>query len=274
MEVRRWWTENPMTYDWREEIVYPVGSPEHLAEVERRFLSEAWFAQAKGAQPFSDLIPFPELRDKDVLEIGCGTGVHTRLLAESDARVTAIDLTPTAVELTTRRLTHAGLVADVREADAEALPFDDASFDYVWSWGVIHHSENTSRAIAEVARVLRPGGRFGFMVYHRTSLTYWVNYVLYRGVLRGGLLHESPDELANRWSDGVIARHYTRRGLVEALEPWFEEIDTKVMGQIGEAIPLPSPVRKRVARLVPVAAREELLRHLGWFLFATAQRSA
>ena len=274
VDVRRWWTENPMTYDWRGEIVHPAGSPEHLAEVERRFLSEAWFAQAEGAPPFSDLIPFSELRGKDVLEIGCGTGVHTRLLAESDARVAAIDLTPTAVELTTRRLTLAGLVADVREADAEALPFDDASFDYVWSWGVIHHSENTDRVISEVARVLRPGGTFAFMVYHRTSLTYWVNYVLYRGVLRGGLLREGPDELANRWSDGVIARHYTRRRLAEALEPWFEEIDTKVMGQIGEAIPLPSPVRKRIVRFVPVGAREELLRHLGWFLFATAQRRA
>ncbi len=46
------------------------------------------------------------------------------------------------------------------------------------------------------------------------------------------------------------------------------------MGQIGEAIPLPSRVRQRVARLVPRHAQEELLRHLGWFLYATAQRRA
>jgi SAM-dependent methyltransferase len=271
-DVRRWWTDHPMTYDWRGEIPYEPGSPEHLAEVERRFLQETWFAQARGGQPFSGLIPFEELVDKDVLEIGCGTGVHTRMLAAAGARVAAVDLTPTAVDLTQRRLTLAGLLADVREADAESLPFPDCSFDFAWSWGVIHHSSDTNRVIGEVARVLRPGGKLALMVYHRTSLTYWLNYVLYRGVVRGGLLHASPDELANRWSDGVIARHYTRRKLTEALTPWFDDIDTQVMGQIGEAIPLPSRVRQRIARMVPVTAQQELLRHLGWFLFATARR--
>jgi SAM-dependent methyltransferase len=273
-DIRRWWTDNPMTYDWRGEIPYEPGSPEHLAEVERRFLAEAWFAQRAGAPPFSGLIPFEELREKDVLEIGCGTGVHTRLLAAAGANVSAIDLTSTAVELTTRRLALAGLVADVREADAEALPYPDASFDFVWSWGVIHHSADTDCVIAEIARVLRPGGRLAFMVYHRTSLTFWLNYVLYRGVVRGGLLRETPAELADRWSDGVIARHYTRQGLARSLTPWFGEIETQVMGQIGEAIPLPSRLRQWVARFVPKPPQEELLRHFGWFLYASARRTA
>jgi SAM-dependent methyltransferase len=273
-EVRQWWTDNPMTYDWRGEIPYEPGSHEHLVEVEKRFLAEAWFAQPPGAPPFSALIPFDELAGKDVLEIGCGTGVHTRLLAEAGANVTAVDLTPTAVEFTTRRLTNAGLLANVVEADAESLPFPDASFDFVWSWGVIHHSTDTDRVIAEIGRVLRPGGELAFMVYHRNSLTYWLNYVLYRGVLRGGLLRESPDELANRWSDGVIARHYTRRRIAESLKPCFDDIHTQVMGQIGEAIPLPARVRRRVAQFVPKPTQEELLRHLGWFLFTTAHRRA
>jgi 2-polyprenyl-3-methyl-5-hydroxy-6-metoxy-1,4-benzoquinol methylase len=263
-----------MTYDWRGEIPYEPGSPEHLTEVERRFLAEAWFAQRPGEPPFSSLMPFAELRGKDVLEIGCGTGVHTRLLAAAGANVSAIDLTPTAVELTRRRLELAELSADVREADAESLPYGDASFDFVWSWGVIHHSSDTDRVIAEIARVVRPGGRLAFMVYHRTSVTFWLNYVLYRGVLRGGLLHENADELANRWSDGVIARHYTRRTLIESLSPWFEDIETQVMGQIGEALPLPSRLRKQIASFVPKRLQEALVRRLGWFLFATAQRKA
>jgi SAM-dependent methyltransferase len=271
-DVRRWWSEHPMTYDWRGEIPHEAGSPEHLAEVERRFLSEAWFAQAPGASPFSGLIPFAELRDKDVLEIGCGTGVHARLLAEAGARLTAVDLTPTAVELTKRRLELAGLQADVREADAESLPFADASFDFVWSWGVIHHSEDTSRVLAEIARVLRPGGRLALMIYHRSSTTFWLDYVLHRGLLRGGLLRESPDELANRWSDGVIARHYTRGGLATLLAPGFDEVQTQVMGQIAEAVPLPRQLRRFVAPIVPRRMQEALVRRFGWFLFATARR--
>jgi ubiquinone/menaquinone biosynthesis C-methylase UbiE len=273
-DVRSWWTSNPMTYDWHGDIPYEPGSPEHLAEVERRFLSEAWFAQPAGAKPFSGLIPFGELAGKDVLEIGCGTGVHAKLLAEAGARLSAVDLTPTAIELTKRRLELAGLEADVREADAEHLPYEDASFDFVWSWGVIHHSEQTQQVIAEIARVLRPGGRLAFMVYHRTSLTFWVNYVLFRGVLQGGLRRESPDELANRWSDGVIARHYTRRSIAEALGASFEDVRTEVMGQIGEAIPLPARLRRPVAAIVPRPAQEAVVRRFGWFLFTTARRRA
>jgi ubiquinone/menaquinone biosynthesis C-methylase UbiE len=273
-EIRRWWSEHPMTYDWRGEIADEPGSAEHLAEVERRFLAESWFAQPPGAPAYSGLIPFDELRGKDVLEVGCGTGVHARLLAEAGANLTAIDLTPTAVELTRRRLELHGLQADVREADAEQLPFADASFDFVWSWGVIHHSQDTDRVLAEVARVLRPGGRFAFMVYHRSSITFWVNYVLIRGVLQGGLLREGPDELANRWSDGVVARHYTRQTIAEALSPHFEDVHTSVMGQLGEAIPLPARLRRKLAPLVPEEARKALLRHFGWFLFVTARRRA
>lgn len=273
-DVRRWWSEHPMTYDWRGEIGHEPGSPEHLAEVERRFLSEAWFAQAPGRPPFSGLIPFERLPGKDVLEIGCGTGVHARLLAEAGAKVTAVDLTPTAVELTRRRLELSGLAADVREADAEHLPFPDASFDFVWSWGVIHHSESTEDVVREIARVLRPGGELALMVYHRSSITYWVQYQLIRGVLGLRILRESPAEIANRYSDGVIARHYTRAGFSQLLAPWFENVTTTVMGQLGEAVPLPARLRGPVERLVPDALRRAIVRRWGWFLFARATRCA
>lgn len=263
-----------MTYDWRSEIADAPGSAEHLNEVERRFLGASWFAQAPGAAPYSSLIPFDELAGKDVLEIGCGTGVHARLLAAAGARVTAVDLTPTAVELTRRRLDLHGLHADVLEADAEALPFDDDSFDFVWSWGVVHHSNDTRRVLAEIARVVRPGGRLALMVYHRSSITYWIQYQLIRGVLGGKLLRMSPAQVANRYSDGVIARHYTRAELRDALSPWFEDVSSQVMGQLGEAVPLPARLRRRVEPLVPVRVRRALLRRWGWFLYATATRRA
>jgi len=272
-DVRRWWTRNPMVYDWSERPRDPTDAA-YLADVERRFLAESWFAQPDGGRPWSGLIPFGELAGKDVLEVGCGSGVHARLLAEAGARVTAVDLTPTAVAMTRRRLELHGLDATVLEADAEELPLPGASFDFVWSWGVLHHSADTDRALAEVARVLRPGGRVALMVYHRSSITFWVNYVLIRGVLQAGLLREPPDELANRWSDGVVARHYTRRSLTEALSPWFDGIETSITGQIGEAVPLPARLRRYVAPLVPLGARRALLRRFGWFLVATARRRA
>jgi SAM-dependent methyltransferase len=261
-----------MTYDWRDGIPFEAGSSEHLEEVARRFLDASWFGQAPGARPYSSLIPFDELSGKDVLEIGCGTGVHAQLLAEAGANLTAVDLTPTAVELTRRRLELHGLHADVREADAEHLPFADGSFDFVWSWGVVHHSEDTRRVIAEIARVLRPGGRLALMVYHRSSITYWVQYQLIRGVLGGKLLRMSPAEVADRYSDGVVARHYTRAELRDLLSPWFSDPQTLVMGQLGEAVPLPAQVRRYVEPLVPADLRKRVVRHWGWFLYATATR--
>jgi ubiquinone/menaquinone biosynthesis C-methylase UbiE len=262
-----------MVYEWSQRPD-DVTDAAYLDEVERRFLTESWFAQPEGAPPYSGLIPFGELAGKDVLEIGSGSGVHARLLAEAGARLTAVDLTPTAIAMTRRRLELHGLEATVLETDAEELPLPDASFDFVWSWGVIHHSGRTDRVIAEIARVLRPGGRVALMVYHRNSITFWLNYVFVRGVLQGGLRHERPDELANRWSDGVIARHYTPQSLTAAFAQQFEQVETRVMGQIGEAVPLPARARKHVAPLVPLGARRALLRRYGWFLFLTARRRA
>lgn len=273
-EVRDWWTRNPMTYDWRTEIPFAPGTPEHLAEVERRFFGASWFAQKPGRRPYSGLIPFDELAGKDVLEVGCGTGVHARLLAEAGANVSAVDLTPTAIDLTRRRLELHGLTADVREADAERLPFDVASFDFVWSWGVVHHSEHTEEVLAEIARVLRPGGSLALMVYHRSSITYWLQYQLARGVFGGKLLRMSPSEIANRYSDGVIARHYTRRELARLLSPWFVDVQTRVTGQLGEAVPLPARARRYADPFVPFGVRRAILRRWGWFLFATAVRRA
>lgn len=261
-----------MTYDWEGSIGHELGSPEFLDEVERRFLGESWFAQAEGEPPYSGLIDFASLEGKDVIEIGCGTGVHARLLAQAGARLTAVDLTPTAVELTRRRVAQHSLEARVIEADAERLPFPDASFDAVWSWGVIHHSESTERVIGEIARVLRPDGRVSVMVYHRNSITYWVNYMLIRGVLGGRLLRERPAAIADRYSDGVVARHFTRGGFSRLFEQAFEDIRTEVMGQTAEAIPLPSRLRHRVEPLIPLSLRHALLRRYGWFLFLTARR--
>ena len=68
-----------------------------------------------------------------------------------------------------------GLKGNIRRADAEKLPFFSASFDFAWSWGVIHHSSSFEKCIAEIARVLRPGGRLMLMVYYRPSIAYHVN---------------------------------------------------------------------------------------------------
>jgi len=271
-DVRRWWTAHPMAYDRGRPIAAPPGSPEYLDETERRFLGECWFAQPPGAAPFSGLIDFAALEGRDVLEVGCGPGVHARLLAGAGARLTALDLTATAARTTACRLARHGLRGHVLHADGEALPFPDRSFDFVWSWGVVQHSADSTALVREMTRVLRPGGRVSLMVYHRRSLTYWAQFMLMRGVLQGWLLREPPEAVASRWSDGAVARHFTRGEVRALLAPAFADVRTEVFGQMGESVPLPAAWRRHVAPLLPEAPRRALLRRVGWLLFATAVR--
>jgi SAM-dependent methyltransferase len=106
-----------------------------------------------------------------VLEIGVGMGAdHLQWAKSSPRSLTGIDLTPRAIEYTRARLDAYGLSSRLECADAEHLPFADNSFDIVYSWGVLHHSPDTPRAVDEVYRVLRPGGR-RVMIYHYWSIT-------------------------------------------------------------------------------------------------------
>lgn len=89
---------------------------------------------------------------KDVLECGCGTGLILERLAEFARHAAGIDLSPGMLELAKAR----GL--DVREGSVTALPFDDASFDVTCSFKVLAHVPDIGKALAEMARVTRPGG--------------------------------------------------------------------------------------------------------------------
>lgn len=119
---------------------------------------------------------------KDVLEIGVGMGAdHLEWAKPGPRSLTGIDLTPRAIAFTTERLKDWRCESDLRVGDAENLPFPDAQFDIVYSYGVLHHSPDTAQAIREVRRVLRPGGIAKIMIYHSPSivgLMLWARYGL------------------------------------------------------------------------------------------------
>jgi ubiquinone/menaquinone biosynthesis C-methylase UbiE len=109
------------------------------------------------------------------LEIGCGQGALARLLVERfDARVIATDCDPGQVAVAQERLADLDGKVEFRVVDARAMPFDDALFDAVFSFGVLHHIlRGWRQAVAETARVLKPGGWFVFtdiVAAHRVDL--------------------------------------------------------------------------------------------------------
>ena len=106
-----------------------------------------------------------------VLEVGCGAGYGTQLIVErfGALRVDALDLDPAMVARARRRLRRYGDRVQVRQGSATNLsaaltPFggDDTVYDAVFDFAILHHVPDWRAAVAEVARVLRPGGRFYF----------------------------------------------------------------------------------------------------------------
>jgi ubiquinone/menaquinone biosynthesis C-methylase UbiE len=127
---------------------------------------------------------FERGKDRDVLEIGVGAGTDFVRWVQSGARAVGLDLTDAGVALTRERLELYGLDAKVQQGDAENLPFPDASFDIVYSYGVLHHTPDTPRAVSEVHRVLRPGGIALVMIYRVpswTGLNLWGLHALAKG---------------------------------------------------------------------------------------------
>lgn len=122
-------------------------------------------------------------RGKRVLEIGLGHGAESEQLIRRGAIWSGLDLTSEACRRTRARLDLRSLPnVGITSGSACALPFRDQSFDMVFSHGVLHHIPDIDAAEAEIARVLKPGGRLVLMVYARHSLNYWVSIWMVRRV--------------------------------------------------------------------------------------------
>ncbi len=144
----------------------------YIAQAETRYVLEPYI---------NDFACFRTACGLRVLEIGVGLGADHQQFSEAGADLWGIDLTERAVEHTRQRLEAFGLTSHLAVGDAENLDFPDETFDRVYSWGVLHHSPDTPKAIAEVFRVLKRGGVASIMIYHKWSmvgLMLWLRYAL------------------------------------------------------------------------------------------------
>ncbi len=251
---KNWWESNPMRYDHLVESIDKTEfSSEYYNEVDRRFLGSVKVAFPWSNIPFDQFIDYSQIQKKDVLEIGVGCGTHAQLLAERAQSYTGIDLTNYAVKTTTKRLEINGLDGSIKQMDAEKISFLDASFDFVWSWGVIHHSSDTKAIMYQVHRVLRPSGEFVFMVYHESPWNTFVRGWLYYGLLRGGLLKGyDAHQLIQQNTDGALARYYKTEDLYDELGDIFNITSIDYLGNSMQLLPLPAgSVKDFLAKFIP-----------------------
>lgn len=274
---KTWWENNPMRYDWEDNrINADQFSKEFYLATDHLFFSGAKRAIGWRTLPFDRLIDFEELRDRDVLEIGVGRGSHAQLLANHAKSYTGIDITDYAVKSTSERMKCFGIPhARILHMDAEDMDFPDGTFDYIWSWGVIHHSADTEKILREIRRVLRPGGKAVTMVYHR-GWNYYVRNGLVRGIIRGQLLKtKSLHAIAQTHIDGAIARHYSIDEWRTLTSKHFNVKDVQIFGTKVELVMLPGTTLKRLAMPLFPDPLSRFLTHrckLGGFLVSSLER--
>ncbi len=284
--IRDWWASNPMTYGFEHGLTAYVKEDGTVVNVEigsREFFDFAdktfygWNA-AKHDETgyFGKIFDYASYTGKPVLEVGCGMGCMAMNWAQHGAQVTAVDLNPTSVEMTKRRFQAYGLSGDIREADGESLPFEDNLFDYVYSWGVLHHSPNTKKSIAELFRVLKPGGKAGVMLYHRDSMMYrfLVDYV-------EGFLHMEDEfltdiELASRYGDGERQEGnphtwpVTKQEVYRDLFPQYRNVQIDMLGT--ELVFIFNQWFPNLGTKLPKRLMDACVRRWGWSLWITAEK--
>jgi SAM-dependent methyltransferase len=243
--VREYWERRPCGAD---EDPYPEGTSEYFE----------WLARVRyEREPFiPNYARFEEQRGRDVLEIGVGAGTDAECFARAGARFTGIDLTEHGIALARRRFEIGGLQGRLERADAERLPFPDAAFDFLYSWGVIHHSADTAAAAREMTRVCRRGGRIVCMVYSRSSL-YALQGKLVYGWLRGRP-GRSVDEIAAEHFESPGTRLYDEDSL-RALFPGLTGVRVS-----HEVTPYDARIGRRL--FLPAALRRLIPRQLGYFM--------
>lgn len=140
----------------------------------------------------------------EFLEVGCGMGTDTIVFEREGFNVTGIDLTPAHLALAEKLFAWYDSNGTFIEGNAEMLPFEDNSFGCVYSFGVLHHTKNTDKAINEIYRVLQPNGRAVLMLYHKWSLNNLAHFITRRGFenVKGG--KDSP--VTYRFSKNEVRR--------------------------------------------------------------------
>lgn len=233
-----------------------------LREGSREFFDALERGRYTGDDFIPSLVRFERWKGKTVLEVGCGMGGDLIQFARAGAGVCGMDLSFRSIALAKRWLNLERLQGFLFQADAEDLPFQDDSFDLVYSWGVLHHTPEVSKAVREMIRICKKGGEIFAMLYHRHSLValqVWLRYGLLRGKPFLGLRRLLAEHMEN---PGTQA--FTREeafALFSGLEEVrLRTIVTRYDLRVGRRRFLPRFLR----RLVPSS--------LGWFLIVRAKK--
>lgn len=200
---------------------------------DKKPMSKEWFNELEFSrynafyEYIKQIAEFEYHSGEKVLEIGVGVGTDLLQYAKNGSKVYGIDLTKEAIAITKQHFKEAEQkYVHLSIGNAEELSFKDNTFDLIFCFGVLHHIPNTSKAIKEIHRVLKPGGKAIIMLY-AVGWKHIVKRIIIRGILCGQLFKLGYQKCINKntevHGDSPLTKVYTKRG-VRKLFPDFGEI--------------------------------------------------
>lgn len=182
-------------------------------ELARRYIKDEPFLSAEycraaldhryGLYPFiGEFADFGAWAGRRILEVGCGQGADLSQFALAGAEAHGCDLTKKHCDISEAFVRTSGGRAAIVQADARALPYPSNTFDLVYSFGVLLLLDDLDAAVAEIHRVLKPGGTVLTMFYNRQSLHYYLKTLYYYGIVCDLEALLGPRRLVDWFTDG------------------------------------------------------------------------
>lgn len=160
-EVKEYWDKRPCNIRHSSK---DIGSKEYFNEVTKR----KYFVEPH----ILDFADFKNWRNKSVLEVGCGIGTAAHSFIENGANYKGLDISIKSLELAKKRFEVFNLDGSLVNADIETYK-DEKKYDLIYSFGVLHHTPDTQKAVDNIHSLLKPGGTFKLMLYAKNSWKYF-----------------------------------------------------------------------------------------------------
>lgn len=255
------WGTNPA--GWSYGSGYQKGTKEFFESVlEKRFTEECdWMF---------DIVQFDRFKGKKVLEIGCGAGYDAYQFCKHGAYYTGIDITPDNPLITQKHLSFFDYKATVLEMDIEELSLTE-KFDYVFSFGVLHHTPNIKKALRNIYNVLNNKGEAQVIVYYKHSIFYMLHVVLSIWIMRMKFLkiplkdQRSKIEFTLSEAKPLVNVYSIKELHALCHEAGFKIIKTDIRKLVREDLPN-FPLIKKLYRFIPNSWLGYLSKKWGWYL--------
>ncbi len=247
-QIQTYWNEHIHDLELAR---HPVGAVGFFADLdEYRFDKLRYLPQ---------VVDFSAYKGKRILEVGCGIGIDLIRFARNGANVTGIDLAQQSIDLAKQYFKHHNVPGKLQLGNGEQLKFDDNTFDMVYAHGVIQYTANAQKMVAELYRVLKPGGEAIMMVYNRRS---WLNFLSM--TLGVGLEHEDAPVLKKYTIDEFksLLTEFSEVKLVPERFPVKSRLQKGLKAQFFNLFFVP------LFNLIP----RSITRNTGWHIMAFARK--